>query len=148
MGINARKALHPRWVSHHIRTIDGFKNCDVKIVRRTGIEPELNTGTGLYTNLDLVFEDVYSGRARVQPYGLNFDIDLANESTSRRLILVQLEGKNLGIRNDDILSVTGVDEDNNLDLMDYTFDIRGSVGSSLEWGTNLVAEINLKGGLT
>lgn len=144
MGINARSSLDPRWVTHHTRTIDGFKNCTVLIVRRDqDAEPVYNKSTRTYTN---VGDEVYTGRARIQPYGINLDLELANDPTARRLVLVQIEGKNLDIRTDDLLSVLTVDAGNNDDLIQYRYDIRGSIGSSLEWGTNLVCEANLKKG--
>lgn len=144
MGINARKSLDPRWVRHHTRTIDGFKNCTITIVRRlVNSTPVYDKVTKTYSN---VGETVYEGLARIQPYGINLDLELANDPTARRLVLVQVQGKNLGIRTDDILSVTAVVDDNNIELDQYRYDIRGSIGSSLEWGTNLVCEANLKKG--
>lgn len=142
MGINARKSLHPYWVNHHTRTIDGFKNCVVSITRNNpASEPVYNPATKTYTNTST---EVYSGPARIQPYGINFDVEVGNDPTARRLVLVQIKGKELGIRNDDTLKVVS-SENNEDDLTNYEFDIRGSIGSSLQWGTNLVTEVNLKG---
>ena len=144
MGINSRKSLDPRWVTHHTRTIDGFKNCTVLIVRRVqGTDPVYDPDTRTYSN---VGDTVYEGLARIQPYGINLDLEVANDPTARRLVLAQIQGKNLGIRTDDVLSVISVVDDNNNDLLEYRYDIRGSIGSSLEWGTNLVCEANLKKG--
>jgi hypothetical protein len=140
MGINSRKSLHPRWTTHHIRTIDGFKNCMVKIMRpNPDAEMIYDPVTRTYNNTSTV---VYEGRARMQPYGINLDLEVANDPTARRLVLFQLEGKGLEINNDDMLQV--VSTENNPDIMNYQYDIRGSIGSSLEWGTNLVCEANLK----
>lgn len=140
MGINARKSLDPRWTSHHIRTIDGFKNCTVKIMRpNPDAEVTYDPLTRTYSNTSTV---VYEGAARMQPYGINLDLEVANDPTARRLVLFQLQGKDLTINNDDILQVTATE--NNSDIMLYQYDIRGSIGSSLEWGTNLVCEANLK----
>jgi hypothetical protein len=85
---------------------------------------------------------VYSGTARIQPYGINLDLEVANDPTARRLVLAQLKGTGLGINNDDVLVVVACAT--NPDLVNYRFDIRGSIGSSVEWGTNLVVEANLK----
>jgi len=138
--INARKSLHPRWTSHHTRTIDGFKNCVVQISRRNNaIAVTYDPVTETYTN---GYEVVYEGAARLQPYGINLDLEIANDPTARRLVLVQIAGKNLGIETDDMLIVTSAE--NNTDLMLYKYDVRGSLGSSMEWGTNLVTEANLK----
>lgn len=142
MGINARKALDPRWVSHNIRTIDGFKNCEVRIYRPTTAtnSSEYDFDSGEYASPDGTV--IYEGLARIQPYGINLDLEVALDPTARRLVLIQLQGKNLGIRTDDVAVV--VSTTNNQDLLRYQFDIRGSLGSSLEWGTNLVTEVNLK----
>ena len=141
MGINARKSLHPQWVNHHVRTIDGFKNCTVKITRRDpNVELEWNDSTESY-NTD-AYAIIYEGEARIQPYGINLDLENGNDPTARRLVLAQLTGKNLGVETDDVLIVTAAE--NNTDLTHYKFDIRGSLGSSLEWGTNLIMEANLK----
>ena len=140
MGINARRSLDPRWVDHHTRTIDGFKNCTVQITRRNlNVPIEYDPDTKEYTNAYTV---VYTGQARIQPYGINLDLEVANDPTARRLVLVQITGKNLGIETDDMLTVTAAE--NNTDLMLYKYDVRGSLGSSMEWGTNLVTEANLK----
>ncbi len=140
MGINARKSLDPRWVKHFVRTIDGFKNCTVQITRpNPTAAPIYDQNTSSYTDQSTV---IYTGLARIQPYGINLDLEVALDPTSRRLVLVQLAGKDLGIQNDDVLIVTA--SDNIQDLTLYRFDIRGSIGSSMEWGTNLVTEVNLK----
>ena len=140
MPINARKALHPRWVSHHTRTIDGFKNCVVRVTRRNeNATPVYNPATKTYTNVNTL---VYTGPARIQPYGINEDMEVGNDPTARRLVLIQVSGKNLEINNDDMLEVISVE--NNTDLQYYRYDVRGSIGSSMEWGTNLVCEVNLK----
>lgn len=140
MAINARKSLDPRWVNHHIRAIDGFKNCVVRITRRDqAVTVEYNPATKTYNDPNDV---IYEGIARIQPYGINLDLEVANDPTARRLVLIQIKGKNLGINNDDMLTVT--ESPNNTDLLKYRYDIRGSIGSSLEWGTNLVCEANLK----
>lgn len=143
MGINARKSLDPRWVDHNRAVIDGFKNCTVTIYRPASntTDPKYNFTTGEWENG--VGTEVYSGPARIQPYGINLDLEVGLDPTARRLVLVQLQGRNLGIRNDDMLVVTATDGKHD-DLKKYKFDIRGSLGSSLEWGTNLVCEANLK----
>jgi hypothetical protein len=141
MGINSRRSLDPRWVTHHIPVIDGFKGCTVKVYRPDpDIQPVYDQQTRQYTSAPGTL--VYEGKARIQPYGINLDLEVANDPTSRRLVLIQLEGKDLGIRNDDMVVV---DETENIqDLKLYHFDVRGSIGSSMEWGTNLVCEANLK----
>jgi hypothetical protein len=90
------------------------------------------------------FMEIYTGPARVSPYGINFDLEVGLDPTARRLVLVQVEGKDLGIITDDILTVTAAE--NNQELLQYQFDVRGSIGSSLEWTTNLVCEADLKYG--
>ena len=145
MAINARKSLPPRWVDHHSRTIDGFKNCTVRIMRRMpGVKLVYDQLTRTYNTG--TYEIVYEGVARMQPYGINLDLEVANDPTARRLVLFQLKGKDLHITNDDMLQITATE--NNPDIMFYNYDIRGSIGSSLEWGTNLVTEANLKMNLT
>lgn len=142
--VNGRSSLHPRWSTHHVRTIDGFKTVSVEVVRRTDPKTNLqyNAATGTYTDAYTV---IHTGIARIQPYGINLDIELANDPTARRLTLVQLQGKDLGIRTGDIVRITT--STNNPDLENYVFDVRGSLGSSVQWGTNLVTEANLKAGV-
>jgi hypothetical protein len=141
MGINARKSLHPQWVNHHVRTIDGFKNCTVQILRRVpGVDIVYNKVTRTYDTG--TYTEIYTGEARLQPYGINLDLENGNDPTARRLVLAQLQGKDTGVTTDDILHVIAAE--NNTDLLLYDFDIRGAIGSSMEWGTNLVMEVNLK----
>jgi hypothetical protein len=140
MGINARASLHPRWSGHNVRTIDGFKTCEVRITRRLpNTAVTYNPATKTYNDPNTL---VYEGVARMQPYGINEDIEVGLDPTARRLMLVQVQGKNLEINNDDVLEV--ISSPNNTDLLNYRYDVRGSIGSSVEWGTNLVVEVNLK----
>jgi len=95
--------------------------------------------TKTYSNPNTVIYDNLA--ARIQPYGINLDINIANDPTSRRLVLVQLSQPGLLINNDDVLEVIS---SVNADLDNYRYDIRGSIASDMEWGTNLVCEVNLK----
>lgn len=140
---NGRMSLDPRWTGHHQRVVRGFMTAQVKVIRRvdpSSLEYDRNTksfGADMFTT-------VYEGPARIQPYGINFDLEIALDPTARRLVNIQIDGKSLDIRNDDDLTVTAC-EDAPV-LMSYHFDVRGSIPSSLSWGTSVVAEANLKNG--
>ena len=141
MGINSRKSLHPEWTSANVFTIDGFKTVTIRITRRDqSAEIVYDQVTKTYSNPDTII--VYEGSARIQPYGINLDVEVGNDPTARRLVLAQVSGKGLEINNDDVMTI--LNSNNNPDLEKYNYDVRGSIGSSLEWGTNLVCEANLK----
>lgn len=142
MHLNSRKSLDPRWTSHSGQVVVGFMNVTVLVRRKLTDTPLVyDPATKQYNN---PFEQIHTGPARVQPYGINLDLEVGLDPTARRLVLVQLEGKDLGIITDDILTVTAAE--NNQELLQYQFDVRGSLGSSLEWTTNLVCEADLKYG--
>lgn len=147
MGINSRSALHRDWVNHHIPVKESFQTCQIRVLRPDeNARLTYNQTTRVYS-----YENgaapavVYEGTARVQPYALNFDIINGNDPTSRRMTLVQISGKDTVIQNDDIVVVDSVT--NNGALPFYILDVRGGIGSSLEWGTNLICEASTKVGL-
>jgi hypothetical protein len=142
MNLNGRKSLDPRWVDHNIPVVSGFMNATVLIQRKIATtQLTYDKDTKEYSS---PFTEVFTGIARIQPYGINFDLDVGLDPTARRLVLVQIKGKNLGIITDDILTITATD--NNTELMKYQFDVRGSIASSLTWATQLVCEADLKYG--
>jgi len=141
MGINSRPSLDSRWNNHHTEVIKGFMGCTVRVDRRIPGEPVYDKATKTYTD---PWDEIFTGSARVQPYGLNFDIEVGLDPTSRKLVLIQVAGKDLGIRTGD--RVTVISTDNNEELEDYSFEVRGSIAGTLNWATQLICEVDQKHG--
>lgn len=140
MYLNSRSSLDPRWTTHEVPVVRGFMLATIKVVRKMpDVEPTYDQATGLWTGH---FVDVWSGKARVQPYGIIGDQIVAQDPTGRRLMRVQIEQKNTGITLDDMLYVISSPEDP--ELTNFTMEVRGSIGSSNSWVTDLVCEANLK----
>lgn len=142
MGLNGRASLDPRWVRHHTKAVSGFMIASIKVVRKRMLEgpPVYDRATKTYTNV--VFDTVYTGNARVQPYGISGDQIVAQDLTSRRLMRVQINDVTTGIEVDDMLYVT--DSPGAPELVEYQLDVRGSISSSNQWVTDLVCEANMK----
>jgi hypothetical protein len=145
MGLNARTALDPRWQKHHASVPEGFMTAEIKIVRKLNTpKVNYNQTTGKYDTGSV--EVIFEGKARIQPYGIIGDTLVAQDTTGRRLMRVQVPGLITGITLDDMLSVTRCDS--NPDLTTYSMEIRGAIGSTQAWLTDLVVEANLKPAFT
>lgn len=140
MNLNGRSSLDPRWVTHHVSVVEGFMLATVKIVRldKTA-EPVYNYTTKTYTAPTIT---VFEGKARVQPFGIMGDMVVGQDTTSRRLVHVEIASKETDANVDDILYITDCPEAP--ELRDYTLEVRGSVMASNAWVTRLVCEADTK----
>jgi hypothetical protein len=140
MGINARSSLDPRWVSHHVAVTEGFMVATIKFIRKNpDVNPTYDQATETWTG---GFDTIWTGPARVQPYGIIGDQIVAQDATGRRLMRVQIADKTADIKLDDMGIV--IDSPYDTQLMDYTLEVRGSIGSSNSWVRDLVCEADLK----
>lgn len=140
MGLNARLSVDPRWVGHHRITMQGFLAATIKVIRKDPtVEPTYNQTTGVWTGS---FPTIYTGKARIKPYGIVGDMIVAQDTTGRRLMRVIIDSKTSTINVDDMIIVTACANDP--ELMKYELEVRAAVGSSDSWMTDLVAEANLK----
>lgn len=142
MKLNGRSSLDPRWTTHHTSVVAGFMVATIKVIRKNpGSAPTYDQATGVWTG---DFETIFEGAARVQPYGIIGDQIVAQDTTGRRLMRVQIENLQTGINLDDVLYVTSSPADP--ELMDFVMEVRGTIGSSNAWVTDLVCEADLKHG--
>lgn len=142
MKAYARGALDPRWTRHHTPVVAGFMLATIKVIRKTpGAPVTYDQNTGQYT---AGVTDVYTGKARIQPFGIIGDMVVGQDTTSRRLMRVQIDSLNTDINVDDILVVTESAEAPELEL--FTMEVRGTISSSNPWVTDLVCEADTKHG--
>jgi len=144
MNLHKRKSLDPRWTSYHKDAVEGFMTADIKVIRKSG-DPDFRptydqVNKTWTTNVTTIFE----GKARIQPYGIIGDTMVAQDLTGRRLMRVQIAETTTGIAVDDMLSVTFCEA--SPELVNFTMEVRGTIGSSNAWLTDLVCEANLKVG--
>jgi hypothetical protein len=143
MGLNARSAVDPRWTNHHRHVVADFALASIKVIRKDPtVEPTYNQSTGAWTGN---FITVFTGNARVKPYGIVGDMIVAQDTTGRRLMRVTIDSRNTGINIDDMIIVTAAP--NSPELLNFELEVRGTIGSSDSWMTDLVAEANLKANL-
>lgn len=136
-----RKALDPRWNTHHVQVATAFMRATVRVVRKVVLDnPRYNFETGQYENVRV--DEVWVGKARIQPYGIIGDQIVAQDPTGRRLMRVQIEDKEPGIRVDDSLTITAAPD--NPELTGFELEVRGTINSSNAWLTDLVCEANVK----
>lgn len=115
----------------------------IRVTRRsvgTVEAAEYNFTTGQYSNV--VSPVVFEGLARIQPYGIIGDQIVGQDPTGRRLMRVQIKNKETGVRLDDQLSILECKDDP--EMLNFSLEVRGSIGSSNAWLTDLVCEANLK----
>ena len=144
MKLYARGALDPRWTTHHLPVVASFMLATIKVVRklpstesaRPVYDPVTKTWSGTF---DTVIDNV---QARIQPYGIIGDMVDGQDTTGRRLMRVQIESKETSIHLDDQIIILSSPE--NPELEDYVLEVRGAIGSSNQWVTDLVCEANLK----
>lgn len=141
MNLNGRSSLDPRWTTHHNSVVAGFMIATIKVVRvDPNGQPVYNYTTKTWDNNGL--STVFEGQARVQPFGIMGDMVVGQDTTSRRLVNVQIDSKETGINLDDILYVTASPEAP--ELLGYSFEVRGATMSSNAWVTTLVCEADTK----
>ncbi len=144
MHLLGRSSLDPRWTTHHVPVVVGFMLATITVIRK---DPDAvvtyNQGAGTYSysggNVDTIITDT---QARIQPYGIIGDQVVGQDTTGRRLMRVQIETKSSGVKLDDMIIVTACPDDP--ELTNFTLEVRGSIGSSNSWVTDLVCEANLK----
>ena len=143
MALNSRKALDPRWTRHHTPVAADFMLATVMVKRKLPNDGELHydPDTGEYTGAQFVtvIENV---KARIQPFGIIGDMVVGQDSTSRRLMRVQIENVQTGINLDDHLYVT--DCPDNPELKNFTLEVRGTISSSNAWLTDIITEADTK----
>jgi len=140
MYLMQRTALDPRWTTHHTPVVASFMLASFTAKRKDpGAQPVYDQNTGEWSG---TFTDVFSGKARIQPYGIIGDEMVAQDPTGRRLMRVQVDNRSTGIQVDDMIFVTDCPDDP--ELLNYYLEVRGTIASSNAWVTDIVCEANVK----
>lgn len=140
MNLHSRSALDPRWTKHHTDVVSSFMLATIEVTRKLSNEQVVyDQETQTYNN---VVEVVWTGKARIQPFGIIGDMVVGQDTTSRRLMRVQIDDLQSGINVDDMIRVTASADAPELEL--FTLEVRGSISSSNPWVTDLVCEADTK----
>ena len=114
-----------------------------RVVRKLPRDGELKydkvTGTYNGGQFETVIDNV---KARIQPFGIIGDMVVGQDTTSRRLMRVQIENVETGINLDDMIEVISCPD--NPELTTFGMEVRGSISSSNAWLTDLVVEADTK----
>ena len=141
MNVNGRSSLDPRWTQHHAKVVVGFMLAEIRVFRKVaGSALTYDQATRTYTNTDV--EEIFSGAARIQPFGIIGDMVVGQDTTSRRLMRVQVEDLETGINIDDIVQV--ISSPDAPELETFMLEVRGTISSSNPWVTDLVCEADTK----
>ena len=143
MALNSRPALDARWTRHHTPVAADFMLATITVQRKQPIEGavQYDPVTGEYNGG--VFTDILVNvKARIQPFGIIGDMIVAQDTTSRRLMRIQIENVQTNINQDDMIVVT--DCPDNPELCDFQIEVRGTISSSNSWLTDIVAEADTK----
>lgn len=112
----------------------------IRVVRKApGQTPTYNQTTKKY---DVDITEVWTGKARIQPFGIIGDMVVGQDTTSRRLMRIQIDDLETGINVDDMIQVTNAPDAP--ELTTFTLEVRGTIGSSNPWVTDLVCEADTK----
>lgn len=140
MNLNGRSSLDPRWTKHHTPVVAGFMLATINVVRKVaGQNVSYNQDTKTY---DAAVTPVYTGLARIQPFGIIGDMVVGQDTTSRRLMRVQIDNLETGINVDDIINITSSPDAP--ELVTFRLEVRGTISSSNAWVTDLVCEADTK----
>ena len=143
MALNSRTSLDPRWTRHHTPVAVGFMLATVTIKRKLAvdgiIEYDRNTGTYSGGQFEVIVDQV---KARIQPFGIIGDMVVGQDSTSRRLMRIQVENVETNINLDDQITVVECPDSPELETFD--FEVRGTISSSNAWLTDIIAEADTK----
>lgn len=149
MNLNSRNSLDPRWTAHHVPVVVGFMLAEIVVVRKnpgTVISYDFDNGTysAGVNGTGQVTDQIWTGMARIQPFGIIGDMVVGQDTTSRRLMRVQIDDLASGINVDDMIYV--VSSDDAPELMTFVLEVRGTISSSNPWVTDLVCEADTKHG--
>ena len=141
MNLHGRSSLDPRWTQHHAKVVAGFMLAEIRVFRKIpGGAVTYNQATRTYTNDNIL--EVYTGAARIQPFGIIGDMVVGQDTTSRRLMRVQVEDLETGINIDDMIQV--VSSPDAPELETFMLEVRGTISSSNPWVTDIVCEADTK----
>lgn len=115
----------------------------IKVTRKNPTDQALsfNPTTGSYTGAAYTTV-IASAKARIQPFGIIGDMVVGQDTTSRRLMRVQIENVSTSINVDDMIEVTACPD--NPELMKYQLEVRGAISSSNAWHSDVICEANTK----
>lgn len=143
MGVNARSALDPRWTRHNTPVAADFMLATIKVIRKLPQDGQMkfDKDTGQFSGAS--FETIVdSVKARIQPFGIIGDMVVGQDTTSRRLMRLQIENVQTNINQDDMIQI--LDCPDNPELCDFQLEVRGTISSSNAWLTDIVAEADTK----
>lgn len=143
MSVNARSALDPRWTRHNTPVAAGFMLATIKVIRKLPQDGRMqfdkDTGQFSGASFETIVDNV---KARIQPFGIIGDMVVGQDTTSRRLMRVQIENVQTNINQDDMIQI--LDCPDNPELCDFQLEVRGTISSSNAWLTDIVAEADTK----
>lgn len=112
----------------------------IRVVRKLpGQDVVYNQTTKTYSS---AVETIWEGEARIQPFGIIGDMVVGQDTTSRRLMRVQVDDLQTNINVDDMITV--LDAPDAPELTTFTLEVRGTISSSNPWVTDLVCEADTK----
>lgn len=142
MRLNSRTSLDPRWTRHHTPVVAGFMLAEIKVIRKNP------TGTVTYNQVtgkyNATMTTVWTGKARIQPFGIIGDMVVGQDTTSRRLMRIQVDALETGVNVDDMVVVTSSPE--SPELENFHMEVRGTLSSSNPWVSEFVCEADAKHG--
>lgn len=141
MPLNSRKSLDPRWVTQTgTKVAAGFMVATIRVIRKSADSPlTYDQDTRTYSG---GYDTIWSGPARIQMTSFSSPELVAQDQSYRQTIRVQIKDLNTDIRVDDGVQV--VDSPYDTSLLKYRITVKGTMGTSNPWLTDLVCDADQK----
>lgn len=151
MSLNARRALDPRWITHHRMVPEGFMIHPITIYRQASGTPQWDPATGTVTGGELV--PLWSGNARIQPNKdwrartVEAGVDMQVVQYTRVQIPLRKQGVVPTVKPFDVIAASDkADTEDwvfNHDLDAWTLYVRNPENSSNRWVYNILCGSDL-----
>jgi hypothetical protein len=142
-GSGRRTVIPADWSAHHRPVLAGTRGATVTLRRQGGTQGEFDDETGTYPNVP--HAPYFTGPARIQLPSSEEQVRLAGEQEVSTIgYAVMLDHAVTGVQLDDLVTVTGVDDNGDEWLVGREFSVESIESGSLHWERRLLCSHNLE----
>jgi hypothetical protein len=149
MALNARPALHPRWLTHNRGVSRAFQLSTITVYNENQSARVYNATANTWDTNETA---IWSGKARIQPKSNGSDVSLTGNNTTIQEVEMQLDllgntiagsnGAMADIRPGNYIIVTS--SPTATQLTKFVYIVRAVVNSSNAWQRTLVCEVDVE----
>lgn len=143
VGSGRRAVIPADWSAHHRAVFDSTRDATVALRRPGGTQGSFDSGTGTWGNTPAT--PYFTGPARIQVLSATEHAALAGEQEVSTLgYAVMLDHELIGVQIDDVLTVTGMDDNGDAELVGRSLSVDAVVRGSLHWERRLICTDTLE----